>query len=63
MVLPMVVAVMVYFTVNPTAPDHAPAWLLHQAIPVTTGFIAGVDAVLAAVLLVRSLRARSRTPR
>lgn len=32
------------------------ARLLHQSVPVTTGFIAGVDAVLAAVLLFRSLR-------
>jgi hypothetical protein len=31
--------------------------LVHQAVPVTTGFIAGVDAVLATVLLIRSLRA------
>jgi hypothetical protein len=30
--------------------------LLHQAVPVTSGFLAGVDAVLASVLLTRSLR-------
>jgi hypothetical protein len=30
--------------------------VLHQYIAVTTGFIAGVDAVLAAVLLHRSLQ-------
>jgi hypothetical protein len=35
--------------------------LVHQAVPVTTGFIAGLDAVLATVLLIRSLRALSRT--
>jgi hypothetical protein len=35
--------------------------LLHQAIPLTTGFIAGIDAVLATVLLLRSLRAMSIT--
>jgi hypothetical protein len=35
--------------------------LLHQAIPLTTGFIAGIDAVLATVLLLRSLRAMSTT--
>jgi hypothetical protein len=35
--------------------------LLQQAVPVTTGFIAGVDGVLAAVLLIRSLRAMNRT--
>jgi hypothetical protein len=34
------------------------ARLLHQAVPVTTGFIAGVDAMLAAVLLFRWLRGR-----
>ena len=32
--------------------------LVHQPVPVTTGFVAGVDAVLAAVLLIRSLRSR-----
>ena len=32
--------------------------LVHQAVPVTTGFLAGVDAILAAVLLTRSLRGR-----
>jgi len=32
--------------------------LVHQPVPVTTGFLAGVDAVLAAVLLLRSLRSR-----
>jgi len=32
--------------------------LVDQAVPVTTGFLAGVDAVLAAVLLIRSLRSR-----
>jgi hypothetical protein len=32
--------------------------VLHQYIPATTGFVAGVDAVLAAVLLPRSLRGR-----
>jgi hypothetical protein len=35
--------------------------LLQQSVPVTTGFIAGIDAVLAAVLLIRSLRAMSKT--
>lgn len=34
------------------------ARLLHQAVPVTTGFIAGVDAVLAIVLLIRSMRSK-----
>lgn len=34
------------------------ARLLHQAVPVTTGFIAGVDVMLAAVLLFRWLRGR-----
>ncbi len=33
-------------------------WLVHQAVPVTTGFLAGADAVLAALLLLRSLRSR-----
>jgi len=32
--------------------------LVDQAVPVTTGFLAGVDAVLAGVLLIRSLRSR-----
>jgi hypothetical protein len=32
--------------------------LVQQAVPVTTGFIAGVDAVLGTVLLTRSLRRR-----
>jgi len=35
--------------------------LVHQAVPLTTGFIAGIDAVLAPVLLIRSLRAISKT--
>lgn len=35
--------------------------LVQQAVPMTTGFIAGIDAVLATVLLLRSLRAMSRT--
>jgi hypothetical protein len=35
--------------------------LLQQAVPVTTGFVAGVDVVLATVLLIRSLRAMNRT--
>jgi len=37
--------------------------LVHQAVPLTTGFIAGIDAVLAPVLLMRSLRAMSKTTR
>jgi hypothetical protein len=32
--------------------------LVHQAVPVTIGFIAGVDIVLATLLLIRSLRRR-----
>jgi len=35
--------------------------LVHQTIPVAFGFLAGVDAVLATVLLLRSLRGRSET--
>jgi hypothetical protein len=35
--------------------------LVHQAVPLTTGFIGGVDAVLATVLLLRSLRSLSGT--
>jgi hypothetical protein len=35
--------------------------LVHQGLPVTMGFIAGVDAVLATVLLLRSLRGFSQT--
>jgi len=35
--------------------------MVHEAVPLTTGFIAGIDAVLAPVLLIRSLRAASRT--
>lgn len=35
--------------------------LVQQAVPVTTGFIAGVDVVLATVLLIRSLRALSES--
>lgn len=34
--------------------------LVHQAIPLTTGLIAGTDAVLAIVLLLRSLRGLSQ---
>ena len=37
--------------------------LVQQAVPLTTGFIAGIDAVLAPVLLIRSLRAMSKTTR
>jgi hypothetical protein len=112
MVLPLLAAVMIYFTVHQTTPDHGPAWrafvfalvvgaimggalvsfvpifggtvpalapvraaaalvpfvalvvvllvgrLVHQAVPLTTGFLACVDGVLAAVLLLRSLRSR-----
>jgi hypothetical protein len=32
--------------------------LVHQAVPVTTGFVAGLDTVLASVLLFRSLLRR-----
>jgi hypothetical protein len=32
--------------------------LVHQAVPVTIGFIAGIDLLLAVVLLIRSLRTR-----
>ena len=35
--------------------------LVQQAVPMTTGFIAGIDVVLATVLLFRSLRALSET--
>ena len=34
--------------------------IAHQALPVTLGFIAGTDAVLAIVLLIRSLRSLSQ---
>ncbi len=35
--------------------------LMQQAVAVTTGFVAGVDAVLATILLIRSLRALSES--
>jgi hypothetical protein len=35
--------------------------VLHQSVPVTTGFLAGVDAVLATILLISSLRALSES--
>jgi hypothetical protein len=36
--------------------------LVHQAVPLTTGFLAGIDAVLATVLLTRSLRSMRQNP-